>query len=131
MLQTYDRPPPAVRPMISASDVLTLQRLAEQVHVAEEIVDYVLGLVRHTRGHQRVYLGASPRAALALMHAAKAKALLGGRDYVLPDDVRALAPMVLSHRILMTPDAELEGATGAAVVTEALDKVPYRMPRRG
>ena len=130
MLQTYDRPPNAVRPMISASDVLTLQRLAEQVHVAEEIVDYVLGLVRHTRAHQRVYLGASPRAALALMHAGKAKALLGGRDYVLPDDVRALAPMVLSHRILLTPDAELEGASGAAVVAEALDKVPYRTPRR-
>ncbi len=130
MLQTYDRPPAAVRAMIGPTDVLSLQRLAEQVYVAEEIVDYVIGLVRYTRSHQRVYLGASPRAALALMHAGKAKALLGGRDYVLPDDVRALAPLVLAHRILLTPDAELEGGSGVAIVAEALDKVSYRMPRR-
>ncbi|MEZ4366957.1 MAG: MoxR family ATPase [Kofleriaceae bacterium] len=131
MLQTYDRPPAAVRAVIGPEAVLRLQQLAEQVHVAEEIVDYVLGLVRHTRGHTRVYLGASPRAALALMHASKARALLAGRDYVLPDDVRALAGLVLTHRILMTPDAELEGHGAGAVISEALDRVAYRGPRRG
>ena len=60
----------------------------------------------------------------------KALALLKGRDYVLPDDVRALAPLVLGHRILLTPEAELEGAAGAAVVGEALDKVGYKQPKR-
>ena len=75
-------------------------------------------------------LGASPRATLALLHACKALALLRGRDYALPDDIRQLAPLVLAHRILMTPDAELEGGTGAAVVTEALAKVGYKTPRR-
>jgi MoxR-like ATPase len=87
-------------------------------------------LTHVTRSHARVYLGASPRAALALLHACKAMALIRGRDFVLPDDVRQLASLVLSHRILMTPDAELEGASGTAVVTESLSKVAYKTPRR-
>jgi MoxR-like ATPase len=130
MLVTYDRPPPPVRAVIGPDDVLQMQALAQDVYVAEELLDYILGLTSHTRSHPRVYLGASPRAALALMHASKAMALLRGRDYVLPDDVRALAPMVLGHRILLTPDAELEGATGGAVVAEALERVAYKTPRR-
>jgi MoxR-like ATPase len=130
MLSTYDRPPPPVRPMVGPSDVLEMQALAQEVFVAEELIDYVLGLVAFTRGHARVYLGASPRAGLALVHASKALALLKGRDYVLPDDVRAMAPLVLGHRILMTPEAELEGAAGTVVVSEALDKVGYRMPKK-
>ena len=130
MLATYDRPPPPVRAVVGPEDVLQMQRLSQDVYVAEELVEYILGLVQFTRTHPRVYLGASPRAALALMHASKAMALLRGRDYVLPDDIRMLSPLVLAHRILMTPDAELEGASGAAVVTEAAEKVAFRMPRR-
>ena len=130
MLMTYDRPPPPVRSVVGPQDVLAMQGLAEGVFVAEELVEYILGLVQFTRTHPRVYLGASPRAALALLHAAKGLALLRGRDYVLPDDIRQLAPLVLAHRILMTPDAELEGGSGAAVITEAADKVAYRTPRR-
>ena len=65
-----------------------------------------------------------------LTRAHQALALLAGRDYALPDDIRQLAPLVLAHRILMTPDAELEGATGNAVVVEALTKVGYKTPRR-
>lgn len=131
MLSTYDRPPPPVRAIVGPSDVLELQALTELVYVAEELIDYILGLVQFTRSHARVYLGASPRAALALLHAAKAAALIHGRDYALPDDIRALAPLVLGHRVMMTPEAELEGATGAAVIVEALDKVGYRAPRTG
>ena len=130
MLQTYDKPPPPVRAVVSQAEVLRFQALAQDVFVAEELVDYVLALVQFTRSHGRVYLGASPRAALALLHACKALSLLRGRDYALPDDIRQLAPLVLAHRILMTPDAELEGATGTAVVTEALGKVGYKTPRR-
>jgi MoxR-like ATPase len=130
MLGTYDRPPPPVRPVVGPADVLEMQGLAQEVFVAEELLDYVLGLVAFTRNHGRVYLGASPRAGLALVHAAKGLALLRGRDYVLPDDVRHLAPLVLGHRILMTPEAELEGAQGTAVVAEALEKVGYKMPKR-
>jgi MoxR-like ATPase len=130
MLQTYDKPPPPVRPVVGPGEVLKLQALAQEVFVAEELLDYVLALTQFTRSHGRVYLGASPRAALALLHACKALALLRGRDYALPDDIRQLAPLVLAHRILMTPDAELEGGTGAGVVTEALAKVGYKTPRR-
>jgi MoxR-like ATPase len=130
MLMTYDRPPPPVRPVVGPDEVLRMQTLAQDVYVAEELLDYILGLTAYTRGHARVYLGASPRAALALLHASKAVALIRGRDFVLPDDVRALAPLVLAHRILVTPDAELEGATGVAVVSDALEKVAYKTPRR-
>jgi len=129
MLGAYDRTPPAVRPVIGPQEVLELQALAQEVFVAEELLDYVLGLVSFTRSHARAYLGASPRAGLALVHASKGLALLKGRDYVLPDDVRHLAPLVLAHRILMTPEAELEGAGGGNVVAEALDKVGYKMPK--
>jgi MoxR-like ATPase len=131
MLTTYDKPPPPVRAVVGPGDVLEMQALAQEVFVAEELIDYVLGLVAFTRAHTRVYLGASPRAALALVHGSKGLALLRGRDYVLPDDVRHLASLVLGHRILMTPEAELEGAAGTAVVAEAIDKVPYKMPKGG
>ncbi|HUQ02596.1 MAG TPA: MoxR family ATPase [Kofleriaceae bacterium] len=130
MLMTYDRPPTPVKAVVTPADVLRMQALAQEVFVAEELFDYILGLTHYTRSHARVYLGASPRAALALLHGTKALALIRGRDFVLPDDVRQLASLVLSHRILMTPDAELEGANGAAVVTEALNKVGYKTPRR-
>src|SRR6476620_1775386 len=129
MLGTYDKPPAPVRPVVGPSDVLEMQALAQDVFVAEELLDYVLGLVAFTRSHSKVYLGASPRAGLALVHASKGLALLRGRDYALPDDVRHLAPLVLGHRILMTPEAELEGAAGTVVVGEALEKVGYKMPK--
>ena len=130
MLATYDKPPPPVRPVIGPSEVLEMQALAQEVFVAEELIDYVLGLVTFTRSHAKVYLGASPRAGLALVHAAKGLALLKGRDFILPDDVRNLAPLVLGHRILMTPEAEIEGTAGTVIVSEAIDKVPYKLPKR-
>ena len=130
MLGTYDKPPAPARPMVGPSDVLEMQALTQEVFVAEELLDYVLGLVTFTRGHAKVYLGASPRAGLALVHASKALALLKGRDFSLPDDIRSLAPLVLGHRILLTPESELEGGTGAAIVAEAIEKVGYKMPKR-
>ncbi len=89
----------------------------------------MLGLTQFTRTHRRVLLGASPRASLQLVNASKAHALLGGRDFVLPDDVKHLAPFVLAHRVLLTPDAEMEGLGPESVVREALDRVPSRAPR--
>jgi len=130
MLSAYDRTAPNVRAVIGPREVLEMQALAQQVFVAEELLDYVLALAGFTRNHARVYLGASPRACLALTHAAKALALLRGRDYVLPDDIRHLAPLVLAHRVMLTPDAELEGAQGASIIAEGLDKVGYKMPKR-
>jgi MoxR-like ATPase len=114
--------------VLEPGSILRLQELADSVHISEELLDYVLALTQFSRTHRRVYLGASPRAALQLTNAAKARALLGGRDFVLPDDVKALAPFVLSHRILLSPDAEMEGLSPEAVVREALDRIPYRGP---
>ncbi len=128
MLSTYNRPRPELRTLLSTEDVLRLQELAADDHVAEEVFDYILALVKHTRQHRRVYLGASPRAALALLEAAKAVALIRGRDFVLPDDVKNMAGLVLAHRIIMTPDAELEGAHADSVVGEALERVTFKNP---
>jgi MoxR-like ATPase len=130
MLATYDTAPAPANRLISAADVVALQTLAERVFVAEELVDYILGLVQYTRSHSKVALGASPRAALALLHSCKAFALIKGRDYALPDDIRYLAPMVLGHRLLIVPEAEIDGTTGPSVIAESLEKTPFKMPKR-
>ena len=129
MLATYSRPLAPVRALLDGTDVVRLQRVVEGVHVEDEILDYVLALVNATRHHRRVYLGASPRAALSLLTAARARAPLSGRDFVLPDDVKYLAPFVLAHRIRLAPEAELEGVTADAVIEETLRNVPFRRHR--
>ena len=118
-----------VQQRLEGAGVVELQRLATSVHVDDELLDYVLALVHYTRNHRRVYLGASPRAALALLHAARARALVEGRDFVLPDDVRRLALPVLAHRVILSPDAELEGLATATLIDEAIERVPYRRGR--
>lgn len=130
MLTTYNQPLPKISSLVSPNDLLRMQHLAEQVHVSEDIFDYVLALVAHTRSHRQVYLGGSPRSSLALMRSSKSLALIRGRDYVLPDDVKALASLVLSHRIIMTPEAELEGIHGHSVISEALERVSYKQSGR-
>ena len=129
MLSTYNRPVAEPRALVGPQDLLRMQTLADSVHVADEVFDYILGLTQYTRQHRRVYLGASPRAGLALLRAAKALALVRGRDFVLPDDVKTLALLVLPHRIIMTPEAELDGAPAETVVSEALERVAYKSPR--
>jgi MoxR-like ATPase len=121
----------ATKRVLEPATILRLQELADAVHVEDELLDYVIALASFTRTHRRVALGASPRAALQLVHASKARALLGGRDFVLPDDVKYLGPSVLSHRVMLSADAELEGMSADAVVREALDRVPYRGRPRG
>ena len=88
------------------------------------IRDYVVELLRATRAEADLYLGASPRAGIGLVRAAKASALLDGRDYVTPRDVKDLAIRVLSHRVILSPDGRLHGRTTADVLERILDKVP-------
>ena len=121
-------PAASTRRVLEPESILRCQGLVDEVHVSDELLDYVIGLCVYTRNHRRVALGASPRAGLQLTHAAKARALLGGRDFVLPDDIKHLAPYVLAHRVMMSPDAEMEGLGPDAIVREALDRVPYRPP---
>ena len=126
ILMTYNRPPGQARPVLEPQRIIELQKLADQVHVDEELMAYIISLSRFTREHRRVYLGVSPRASLMLLHASKARALIHGRSYVLPDDIKVLAPPVLSHRILLAPEAELEGVRPEEVVAEALQNVKYQ-----
>jgi MoxR-like ATPase len=94
------------------------------VHVAPGLKGYLVDLADATRRHPNLALGASPRATLALLRAARARAAAGGRDFVTPDDVKALAQPVLAHRLALKPDAQLQGFDTAAVVDDVLRAVP-------
>ena len=112
----------------SAQDVAALIDIIRQLHSAPALKRYVVDLVRATREHPAVELGCSPRAGLALLRAARAAAACGGRDYVVPDDVKALAPHVLSHRLILTPDARMAAISPEQVIGELLGTVP--IPQR-
>jgi len=114
----------SLRPVASAAELLAAQDAARRVHASDALRAYIVALLGRTRADQRVELGASPRAGLMLLRAAKARALLRGRDHALPDDVQALAPAVLAHRIVLAPDAL--DATCEAVVADALAATPAR-----
>ena len=107
-----------IEPIADAAAVLEVQQAARRVHAAEPLRRYVVALLQHTRADPRVELGASPRAGLMLLRAAKARALLEGRDHALPDDVQELAEAVLGHRIVLVPEAVESNAS--QVVSEAL-----------
>ena len=104
--------------MASIDDVRGLIELATRVYAAPGLVGYVVDLIEATRDHPDVRLGASTRAVVAMTRALRAWALLAGRSFVVPEDVKALARPVLAHRLLLGADAELRGATGASVIDE-------------
>jgi MoxR-like ATPase len=112
--------------VLSGADVLQLQSIAARVHVEDDIYDYAVALTTFTRNHPRVVLGASPRASLGLLRAAKSHAVLAGRPFVTPDDVRFVAAPVLSHRLIMIPELEGDARARQVLVDEALAKVSYR-----
>jgi MoxR-like ATPase len=105
-----DRPESyGVRPILTSADLVELRQGAAAVHVEATVRDYITRIVRSTREEPSFALGASPRAGVALFLASRAEALLSGRDFVTPDDVKQLAPPVLRHRVMLTPEAEVEG----------------------
>jgi MoxR-like ATPase len=104
------------------SEVLDSIGAGQRVHASRALRDYVVSLLRHTRGDPRVELGASPRAGLMLLRAAKVRALMEGRDHALPDDVQALAAAVLSHRLMLVPEAT--GVERASIVADAISATP-------
>ncbi|MET8574795.1 MoxR family ATPase [Streptomyces sp. NPDC005012] len=113
-----------LQPVAHAHDVVKLIETVREVHVSEPVRRYAVELVSATRAHTDLRLGASPRATLHLLRAAKASAALGGREFALPDDVQALAPAVLAHRLLPTAQAQLGGRTAEMVVREILGRTP-------
>jgi len=116
----------ALKPVVDAATVRTLVAAVGQLHVAEPLRRYVVSLVEATRRSPDLRLGASPRAGLQLLRAARAAAALAGRDHVLPDDVQAMAVPVLAHRLLLTPDAALARRDTQQVVTDLLAAVPVQ-----
>ena len=113
----------AVQPILSAADLAQLRQQVRQQRVEANILEYIAKLVGQTRAHKSLYLGASPRASLALLNGAKALAALRGRDFVTPEDVQFLAPSVLRHRIMLTPEREMEGGTPDEVVKQIIQSV--------
>ena len=119
-----DRPATyGVTPVTDAAGLEGLRRTVEAVRVEPQITAYITAVVRGTRDAASLTLGASPRAGVALLKAARAAALLEGRDYVIPDDVKRLAPAVLRHRISVAPELELEGVTPDAALKSILDRI--------
>ena len=121
--RTAGEPLEAVRSVLDAAALPAIRDAARQVAVSDEVEAYLVRIVRATREHGDLQLGASPRASVALYRAAQALALVEGRDFVLPDDVSALAVPVLTHRLLVDVDRELRGATAGDVINEVLEGV--------
>jgi len=113
-----------VQPVLSSGELLALQAASRRVHVGEAVEDYLVTVVRATRKHDALDLGASPRASLALYRSSQALAAMNGREYVLPDDVKRLAPPVLGHRLLPTSQSRLRGRGATGVVERLLEEIP-------
>jgi MoxR-like ATPase len=111
-------------PVIDADRLRAMQAAVEDVHVEEDVGHYIVALVEATRRHEQVLVGASPRGSLAIMKMGRARALLAGRDYVTPDDVKAVAVPSLSHRLILRPEAWVRDVTTVDVLGEVLDAVP-------
>ncbi|MCB2407562.1 AAA family ATPase [Hymenobacter lucidus] len=112
-----------VQSVMTADDLRELRQQVQRQHVEPKLLEYIARLVGQTRVHKGLYLGASPRASLALLNGAKALAALRGRDFVTPEDVQYLAPHVLRHRILLTPEREMEGHTADDVVKQIVQLI--------
>ena len=108
----------------SAADIIALQQYADTVYIDELIKQYIVEIANATRSHPDTTLGVSPRASINLMKGAKAFAMLQGRDYVIPDDVKAIAVPVMSHRVLLSPSARMRGVNQSNIVNEALEQSP-------
>jgi MoxR-like ATPase len=130
MLKTHGQDPPVLRPVLSPQDVAQMQAISARVHVEEDLFDYAVALTTFTRTHARVALGASPRATLGLVQAGKASALLAGRTFLVPEDLRNVASFVLSHRLVLTADAETDPRAREQIIDEALARVSYRRGQR-
>ena len=113
-----------LKPIAAVSEVLAARQEVRSLQVSEALLDYLLSLVQRTRQHPDLALGASPRSAVAWLQASKANAWLSGRDYVTPDDVKAIAPPLLRHRLIMRPEAQLDGLKIDSVIGSLLGQVP-------
>jgi MoxR-like ATPase len=112
-----------VQPVLNAEDILRVRQLVNDVHIEDKVLKYIAELVYETRNNKTLFLGASPRASVAVLRAAKAIAAINGRGFVTPDDVISVLHPVLCHRIILAPEKEMEGGTAAEVITDIAKKI--------
>jgi MoxR-like ATPase len=124
--QKSAHPVDSIKPVLTIEEVITLQTKAQEVEVSEKILDYIVKIVSATRKNKNVEIGASPRASIALMNAARAWALLENRNYVIPDDVYRLAFPVLRHRLVLKAKASVSGVTPKTVITSIVDETSIK-----
>lgn len=122
-----DHPITRIEQVVNGKDMLDYQRKIWDVNVDETLEDYIIRIVSATREHPDLLLGASPRGSLALYKTAQALAAIRKRDYVIPDDVKYLVPMTLTHRLIVRPEAELRGRTDQVILEDILEKVPLEL----
>ncbi|MFT7604481.1 MAG: MoxR-like ATPase, partial [Saprospiraceae bacterium] len=112
-----------VNPVFSPAELLECQELIEKVYIKDELLDYIAAIIHNTRNNGDLFLGASPRASLAIMKTSKAIAAMNGRDFVTPDDIQYIAYPVLNHRIILTPEREMEGYDAKDVINDIIKKI--------
>jgi MoxR-like ATPase len=122
--QVKQHPIHSVEPVVEQEEVLRMQESIKDVHIDSSLKQYLVELVAATRDHPMLELGASPRASLGLMRTGQARAVLRGRDFVLPDDIKALAAPVLCHRLILKPEARVSQTGAPEVVDEVLEQLP-------
>lgn len=122
--QQYQHPIQHVQQVVSLKEILAAQQLIKDVYVAKEVQQYIINLITASRRHADVYLGSSPRGSLALFRTAQARAAMTGRDFVIPDDVKALAEVTLAHRIIVGPAARLKNITARTIVQDIVQSTP-------
>ncbi|MFS1513584.1 MoxR family ATPase [Chengkuizengella sp. SCS-71B] len=125
MVNAYSRNNPLLdlKPVTDMETILNIQEKVKHVHIDQAVSQYAIAIARNTRQHKSILLGASPRATLALIHAAKALAFLKERDYVIPDDIKQLTPYVLNHRMILQSDERMEGNTVETVLETIMEQV--------
>ncbi len=126
IIQRFEQTDPlaSLEPVVASSELAWMQSQVRKVRVEESVRQYVVQMVRATRSHEAIELGASPRGSLALYHASQALAALRGRDYVIPDDAKYLAPFALVHRLILNPQSRLRGRSREQILAEVLSSVP-------
>ena len=112
-----------LKPEISSKDILEFRSKIKDIHVEKNLIDYIASIVEETRRNKSIYLGASPRAGISMLNGSKAFAALKGRDFVTPEDIKFVAEPVLNHRLILTPESEMEGHTVIDVCNKIIDKI--------
>ncbi|PPL00971.1 AAA family ATPase [Parapedobacter indicus] len=118
--QKLDERIASIKPILRTADIRNYRKTVKGLHIEDKLLDFIARIVHETRNHKSIYLGASPRASLAIANSAKAIAVMDDRDFITPDDVIRVAPAVLRHRLILTPEREMEGLTTDDVVSQII-----------